>query len=63
MIHTKQKHKIEYTANVFIFLGERMVVWENLGMRPSANQFAELGCLLFVYLTFLLSDCQMNKHD
>lgn len=28
----------------FILLtGERLAVWENLGMKPSANQFAELG--------------------
>ena len=26
--------------------GERMVVWENLGMKPSANQFAELSELI-----------------
>ena len=28
------------------FSGERLAVWENLGMKPSANQFAELGILI-----------------
>lgn len=32
-----------------LYLGERMVVWENLGMKPSADQFAELGMLVKSY--------------